>query len=237
MKRLQNKTALITGAASGIGLATAQLFQAEGARVISTDRDTLDVTSEQQWRSTLQSIPDLDILVANAGISHAAPVAEESLDHWRRVFAVNLEGVFLGLKHALPHFRSRQRPGSIVIVGSASGRKASAGAAAYCASKAAVAMLAKVAALEGKSSNIRVNVVSPAGVVTPMWKAMPFFQELEQKHGSEEAAWREIGAVSDQPLEGFAQPLEIARVIAFLASDEASYVTGADVLVDAGFTC
>ncbi len=237
MKRLQNKTALITGAASGIGLATAQLFQAEGARVISTDRDTLDVTSEQQWRSTLQSIPDLDILVANAGISHAAPVAEESLDDWRRVFAVNLEGVFLGLKHALPHFRSRQRPGSIVIVGSASGRKASAGAAAYCASKAAVAMLAKVAALEGKSSNIRVNVVSPAGVVTPMWKAMPFFQELEQKHGSEEAAWREIGAVSDQPLEGFAQPLEIARVIAFLASDEASYVTGADVLVDAGFTC
>lgn len=237
MKRLQNKTALITGAASGIGLATAQLFQAEGARVISTDRDTLDVTSEQQWRSTLQSIPDLDILVANAGISHAAPVAEESLDHWRRVFAVNLEGVFLGLKHALPHFRSRQRPGSIVIVGSASGRKASAGAAAYCASKAAVAMLAKVAALEGKSSNIRVNVVSPAGVVTPMWKAMPFFQELEQKHGSEEAAWREIGAVSEQPLEGFAQPLEIARVIAFLASDEASYVTGADVLVDAGFTC
>jgi NAD(P)-dependent dehydrogenase (short-subunit alcohol dehydrogenase family) len=237
VKRLQNKTALITGAASGIGLATAQLFQAEGARVISTDRDTLDVTSEQQWRSTLQSIPDLDILVANAGISHAAPVAEESLDHWRRVFAVNLEGVFLGLKHALPHFRSRQRPGSIVIVGSASGRKASAGAAAYCASKAAVAMLAKVAALEGKSSNIRVNVVSPAGVVTPMWKAMPFFQELEQKHGSEEAAWREIGAVSEQPLEGFAQPLEIARVIAFLASDEASYVTGADVLVDAGFTC
>lgn len=237
MKRLQNKTALITGAASGIGLATAELFHAEGARVISTDRDTLDVTSEQQWRSTLQSIPDLDILVANAGISHAAPVAEESLDDWRRVFAVNLEGVFLGLKHALPHFRSRQRPGSIVIVGSASGRKASAGAAAYCASKAAVAMLAKVAALEGKSSNIRVNVVSPAGVVTPMWKAMPFFQELEQKHGSEEAAWREIGAVSDQPLEGFAQPLEIARVIAFLASDEASYVTGADVLVDAGFTC
>lgn len=174
MKRLHNKTALITGAASGIGLAAAEVFHAEGARVISTDRDTLDVTSEQQWQSTLQSIPDLDILVANAGISHAAPLSEEPLEEWRRVFAVNLEGVFLGLKHALAHFRSRQRPGSIVIVGSASGRKASAGAAAYCASKAAVAMLAKVAALEGKSSNIRVNVVSPAGVVTPMWLCPSF---------------------------------------------------------------
>lgn len=66
---------------------------------------------------------------------------------------------------------------------------------------------------------------------------MPFFQELERKHGSEEAAWREIGAIADQPLQGFAQPVEVARVIAFLASEEASYVTGADVLVDAGFTC
>jgi 3(or 17)beta-hydroxysteroid dehydrogenase len=244
MQRLAGKTALITGGASGIGRATAELFAREGAAVWVTDRDgagaaavaescggrsaVLDVTREEDWVRCLESL-ELDVLVANAGISHASPLAETSLDDWRRVMAVNLDGVFLGVKHGIRAMKGRR--GSIVIVSSASGLKAAPGAAAYCASKAALRLLSKCAALECQQAGdtIRVNTIHPAGVVTPMWQAMPFFQELAAKHGEEEA-WRMVGA------DKFSTPLQVAQAILFFASDESPTVTGAELAIDSGFT-
>lgn len=257
--RLKGKTALVTGAASGIGRATAILLAREGARVgvsdwdVETARDVagqigsgsqalaLDVTSEMEWERTVATFGRVDILVANAGRSFSKPVVDMTLEEWRQVMAVNLDGVFLGVKHVLRAMRQRgpHATGSIVIVSSASGIKASPNASAYCASKAALRLFAKAVALEcvANGDNIRVNTVHPSGVKTPMWKSMDFFHELVRKHGSEEAAWRALGATgSDAPLKRFATPEEIAHAILFLASDEASYITGAELPVDAGYT-
>jgi 3(or 17)beta-hydroxysteroid dehydrogenase len=244
--RLKDKTALITGAASGIGAATAELFVREGARVWVTDRDeagaasvaatlgaraaALDVTREEDWQRCLDPLTgQLDVLVANAGISHAAPLADMTLADWRHVMAVNLDGVFLGVKHATRAMRGRG--GSIVIVSSASGIKAAPGAAAYCASKAALRLLSKCAALECLNAGeaIRVNTVHPAGVRTPMWESMPFFQELVAQQG-EEAAWQAVGG------QRFSSPLQVAQAILFLASDESPTVTGTELVIDSGFT-
>jgi NAD(P)-dependent dehydrogenase (short-subunit alcohol dehydrogenase family) len=161
-----------------------------------------------------------------------------TLEEWRQVMAVNLDGVFLGVKHAVGTMR-RGRGGSIVIVSSASGIKASPGASAYCASKAGVRMFAKAVALEcrDRGDAIRVNTVHPAGVVTPMWRSMDFFRDLVERHGSEEAAWKAVGAgESNAPLQRFARPEEIAAAILFLASDESSMMTASELVIDAGFT-
>ena len=150
--------------------------------------------------------------------------------------AVNLEGVFLGTKHAIRVMRLSGRGGSIVNVASVSGIKAQAQASAYCASKAAVIMFSKAAALEclGMRQPIRINSVSPAGVKTPMWKTMPFFQELMAKEGSEEAAFQ---ALAQSAASGrWAEPEEVASAILYLASDESSFVTGTNLLFDDGTT-
>jgi NAD(P)-dependent dehydrogenase (short-subunit alcohol dehydrogenase family) len=256
--RLRGKTALVTGAGSGIGQATAVLFGAEGARVAVTDLDggradavagrirdqggecfarVLDVRLEADWTAAIADVVvrwgGLDVLVANAGISFARPIWEMSLEEWRRVQSVNLDGAFLGTKHAVRAMREQGRGGSIVIVSSASGVKASAGASAYGASKAAVRQLARAVALECARDGIRVNTVVPAGVVTPMWEGMPFFQELARERG-EAGAWEALAA--DTPLGRFADPQEIAAGILFLASDESSYVTGTDLVIDGGYT-
>jgi 3(or 17)beta-hydroxysteroid dehydrogenase len=243
MVKLAGKTALITGAASGIGLATASLFAAEGAHVIPTDLTFtgdrhLDVTQEADWERVIGALDRLDILVANAGISFARPVTEMTLDEWRRVMSINLDGVFLGVKHAVRAMR-RGTGGSIVIVSSASGIKASPGASAYCASKAALRLFAKSVALEciNAGDNIRVNTVHPAGVVTPMWQNMPFWNDLVEKHGGEEGAWRSLGAYAEgSPLKRMATPLEIARAILYLASDDSSLTTGSELVIDGGYT-
>lgn len=257
--RLAGKTALITGAASGIGRATALLFAREGARVAATDLDgsgaeavaarireeggsarawTLDVRIEADWEGAIADVVEewdgLDVMVANAGVSFAKPVAEMTLEEWRGVHAVNLDGVFLGTKHAVRAMREAERSGSIVIVSSASGLRASAGASAYCSSKAAVRLFAKTVALECAGEGIRVNTVHPAGVRTPMWEGMEFFRELERAHGGEEGAWRALE--DDSPLGRFAAPEEIAAGILYLSSDEASYVTGAELVIDGGYT-
>jgi 3(or 17)beta-hydroxysteroid dehydrogenase len=256
--RVAGMVALVTGAGSGIGRATAQLLAREGASVIVTDvaepggsetvaaitaaggRATwqrLDVTSEADWEAAIGSVPaawgTLDVLVANAGISFAKPVADMTLDEWRRVMAVNLDGVFLGTKHAVRAMR-QGHGGSIVIVSSASGVKASAGASAYGASKAALRLFAKAVALECRDAGdgIRVNIVLPAGVATAMWKGMDFWNDLLAQHGGDEAAvWRALSGGGR-----FAEPEEIAHAILYLASDEASYVTGAEMVVDNGYT-
>lgn len=233
---LKGKMALVTGAASGIGFAVAQALREQGAVVTGADIAAsadakLDVTSEADWDRVVGALPQLDLLILSAGISQASPLASTSLADWRRVMAVNLDGAFLGVRAAL----RKMQPGSaIVLIGSASGTKAVAGAAAYGCSKAALAMLTRTAALEAKPLGIRVNCLSPAGVVTPMWKTMPFFAEAP----SEEAAWAALGGIDPDksPLERMAFAPEIAQAVLFLCSPAAAGITGINLPVDAGYT-
>jgi 3(or 17)beta-hydroxysteroid dehydrogenase len=259
-RRMEGKIALVAGAASGIGRATALLLARKCAAVFYADIDAegagatagiieetgslassgrLDVTSEESWQSVLDQVTNrfgrLDVLVNSAGISFGRPVTEMSLDEWRRVMAVNLDGVFLGTKQALLALR-RTGGGSIVHISSASGLKSAPGAIAYSASKAAVCMFVKAAAKEclQNGDRIRINTVCPAGVKTPLWREMPFFRDLVATTGSEEAAFQEL-AKSD-PQGRFAEPEEIAQAVLYLASDESLYVTGTDLVIDGGYT-
>ncbi len=250
--------ALVTGAGSGIGRAAAIRLANSGARVLCTDLDPaaaqqaaqairarsgtteslpLDVTAEDQWQAAIRHAVAqwgrLDVLAACAGVSRARPIEGTTLQEWRAVLGVNLDGAFLGVKHAIAAMRS-SGGGSIVIVGSASGIKAANGASAYATSKAALRMFARVAALECAADKIRVNLVHPGAVRTPMWQGMPFFRELVEKSGGEEAAWKEIARGA--PLGRVAEPEEIAEAIAYLASDAAGFVTGAEIVADGGYT-
>jgi 3(or 17)beta-hydroxysteroid dehydrogenase len=256
--RSSNHTVVVTGAASGIGASTARLFAAEGATVYCADIDKagclrtstqihgkagreftlpFDVTVEDQWEAALRRVVDtssrLDVLVNSAGISFGAKVSEMTLADWRRVFAVNLDSIFLGTKHAIRAMTPRG--GSIVNVSSASGIRPSPGASAYSASKAAVGMFTRSVAKECRTFGlpIRVNAVAPGGVKTPMWTTMPFFQELVTQRGSEERAFQ---ALADQNAGvRFAEPESIASAILYLASDAAAMITGAELVIDDGY--
>jgi 3(or 17)beta-hydroxysteroid dehydrogenase len=252
--RVRGKVALVVGAASGIGRAASVLLAEHGAMVWCADRDLagaaatadrfsgksigLEVTREADWEAAMAAVVAghgrLDVLVNSAGISFGGPVAEMSLEDWRRVLAVNLDGAFLGTKHALRAMR--KSGGSIVHVSSAAGLKATPGASAYSTSKAALCMFSRNAAKECVDAGlaIRVNTVCPGGVRTPLWRSMPFFQELIARTGSEDAAFAAMNA-GQPPGSRFAEPEEIALAILYLASDESRYVTGTDLVVDAGF--
>jgi 2-keto-3-deoxy-L-fuconate dehydrogenase len=256
MTSLSGRVALVTGAGSGIGAATAQLFAAHGAVVYCTDLKVtrvldieradstdsqltnlrLDVRQEADWESAVATVlrqqGRLDILVHAAGISAAVPLAETTLAEWRRVFATNVDGTFLAIKHGIRAMRDAG--GTIVVVGSASGIRPAAGATAYSTSKAAVSMLVRAAAKECREGKlpIRINVVSPAGVKTPMWRAMPFFQDLIRQHGSEDAAFAALEADASSR---FAEAEEIAQSVLFLVSDAACHVTGVELPVDGGY--
>lgn len=253
---LSGRVALVTGAGSGIGAATAELLATHGAvvyradlkltRVLdfeqadSTDLQLtnlrFDVREEAEWESAVATVHRqqgrLDILVHAAGISAACLLAETTLAEWRRVFATNLDGTFLAIKHGIRGMRDAG--GTIVVFGSASGIRPAAGAAAYSTSKAAVSMLARAAAKECRENKlpIRINVVSPAGVKTPMWRDMPFFQELIRRHGSEDAAFTALEGEGSGRL---AEPEEIAQSVLFLVSDAAIQVTGVELPVDGGY--
>jgi len=257
--RVAGKVALVTGAASGIGRATAVALGAQGAAIACADINAagaeetagaissgggsawscrLDVTVEPSWQEEVDRIlreqGRLDIAVNCAGIAFACPVADMSLEDWRRVMAVNLEGVFLGTKHAIRAMRLGGRGGSIVNVSSVAGIKAYPKASAYCASKAAGLMFSKAAALEclRMGENIRINSISPAGVKTPIWRTMPFFQDLMAKEGGEEAAYQALSR--SMPFSRWALPEEVAGAILYLASDESSFITGTNLVFDAG---
>ena len=258
-RALEEKRVLITGAASGIGRATARLMAAEGARVAVTDVNgegaeavaeeirsaggdatawALDVADEERWLAILPEVEThwggLDVLVAGAGIGVGKPVTEISLAEWRGLMAVNLDGVFLAVKHTLPYLR-KSTGGNIVIISSVAGIRGFAGSSAYSASKGALRLFAKSVALECAQAGdgVRVNSVHPGGVETPIWQALPTWGRLVAEYG-EEGAYRAMA--SAVPFKRFAKPEEIARGIIYLASDAASYVTGSELVIDGGAT-
>jgi 3(or 17)beta-hydroxysteroid dehydrogenase len=258
MSRLKDKVALITGAASGIGRATALLFGREGARVVLTDVSPSgeqiaqdiraaggqalflvhDVTDETTWLKvitrTLEAFGRLDVLVNNAGIAMSRMVVEMTLAEWREQMAVNLDGVFLGIKHAVRAMRTAGHGGSIVNVASVSGLVGSPGTSAYSASKGGVRMLSKTVAVECAADGIRCNAVFPGGVRTPIWENADWWAGFVQQVGSEEEAWKKLEAAS--PLGRMGEPEDIAEAILYLASDASRYVTGSELVVDGGYT-
>jgi len=238
MARFSGKVAIVTGGASGIGAATATRLASEGAMVMAADLQEpaitsdrvrftrTDVTSADEVRAlvdaTLAAWGQLDILVNNAGTGSLAATPDMELAEWERVFAVNSTAVFLGCHEAIPHMR--ERGGAIVNTASISGLFGDYSMAAYNASKGAVVNYTRALALECAPYGIRVNAVCPGLVETPMASAAiadPVDREF----------W--FGAI---PLGRAARPEDIAAVIAFLASDDAAYMTGANVPVDGGVT-
>jgi 3(or 17)beta-hydroxysteroid dehydrogenase len=253
MSDFAGKVALVTGAASGIGAAVAARLAASGAEVYCADLNCqgaevvasskpkahaidLDVREEAAWVAAMEAVlasgRQLDVLVNCVGVSAASPLPDTTLAEWRHVLATNLDGAFLGTKHGI---RAMRAAGGVIIhVGSASGIRPTPGAAAYSTSKAGLRMLVSTAAKECRDAGlaIRVNLVSPAGVKTPMWRSMSFFQELTRKLGSEEAAY---DAMATGGGGRFIEPDEVARVVCFLASENAQHVTGVELPVDDGY--
>ncbi|MCU0647390.1 MAG: SDR family oxidoreductase [Gemmatimonadaceae bacterium] len=255
MQRFTNRVALVTGAARGIGAACAERLHAEGATVWVTDiRDddgaalaarlgararyaTLDVRDEAAWTRVLAEVHArdgaLDVLVANAGITgfEDGPVPHDpehvSLDAWRAVLATNLDGVMLACRAAIGAMKTRG--GSIVIMASRSGLVGIPGAAAYAAGKAAIRNHAKTVALycAERGYAIRCNAVFPAAILTPMWEPM-----LGPPGPARDAAMAAI--VHDVPLRRMGTVAEVAAAVAYLASDEAAYTTGAELVLDGG---
>lgn len=249
MPRLNTKTCIITGAGRGIGAAIARAFAQEGAAVVVTDKDEgsaadvaheiggeamrLDVTSEQDWETLAEAWPECDVMVNNAGITgfeealrpHDPETA--SLEDWRAVHAVNLDGTFLGCRYAIRAMRARGA-GSIINISSRSGLVGIPAAAAYASSKAAVRNHTKSVALycAEQGLNIRCNSIHPAAILTPMWEPM-------LGTGPDRKA-RMAAFVADTPLRRFGDPDEVAALAVMLASDEASYMTGAEFNIDGG---
>jgi len=203
MQQFKDAVALVTGAASGIGAAVATRLANNGARkliLVDRDEDPVhdfafslpceralvigDVADPQLWRSA--DLTGLTHAVVNAGIASAGPIDTIELDEWRRVMAVNLDGAFLTLQAAMRAIGSTGG-GSIVVTASAAGVKAERGIAAYAASKAGVIQLARVAAQEGAAQNVRVNVIAPGGVETPIWDAVPMFADRAAEVGRDAA--------------------------------------------------
>ncbi len=252
MGRLEGKVAIITGAASGIGRASAILFAREGARVVIVDRnmdglaatkDTIakgggtvelliaDVSEEEDVKAfvghAVTTFGALDVVYANAGvIGGPDPLLEQSVELWRHVLDVNLIGPFLAIKHAAPHMIERKR-GSIVLTASTAGLRANAGGAPYSASKAGVISLAQTAANAFLGTGVRVNAICPGLIETGMTHWL--FETARQRGTA-----GKIGQLN--PLQRAGQPEEIAAMALFLAGEESSYVNGQAFAVDGGLS-
>ncbi len=259
MGRVDGKVALVTGGASGIGLGCAEILAREGAFVIVSDiqdakgEDAVaairkaggkasyvhhDTTSEDEWIAVVGAIERehkrLDILVNNAGIGVGAPtITEMSLADWRRQQAVNVEGVFLGIKHTLPVMRRAKHGGSIINMSSVAGLKGSPTLAAYCATKGAVRLFTKAIAMECANfkDGVRVNSVHPGIIETPIWLSI-----TGANPGAN--APPDLDAMSQMavPLGVKGVPEDIANGVLWLASEESRYVTGAELVIDGGLS-
>jgi 3(or 17)beta-hydroxysteroid dehydrogenase len=251
MGRVEGKIALITGGASGIGFAAATALRDEGAQVVLTDREqallapalaplrqrasirSLDVTREPDWITATDAViaefGRLDILVNCAGVVLLKNIEATTLDEWRALMAVNLDGTFLGCKHAVRAMKDRGG-GSIVNISSVAGIIGSGNLPAYSASKGGVRLLTKSVALHcaRRGYNIRCNSVHPSFVETPMLRSMIASARDPKK--------LEDNFTSAAPLGRLAQPAEIAQTILFLASEESAFTTGAEFVIDGGLT-
>lgn len=250
--RLAGKVALVTGGASGLGAESARRLAREGAKVMLTDVTaeagqavtdeilaaggtaafmTHDVVDEARWievvAETKSRFGRLDILVNSAGIGGGEPLLEATLEGWRRVTGVNLDGTFLGVRHAAP-LMVAAGAGSIINISSILGKVGLPGAASYCASKGGVALFTKAAALELAPLGVRVNSVHPGFIETPM--VMNALRESENENE------RRDMIVSRHAMLRLGVPREIADAIVFLASDESSFMTGSEMVVDGGYT-
>jgi len=248
MAMLQGKTAIVTGAGSGMGKEEALLFASEGAVVVATDVNEAavqavakeieasggtavayahDVASEEEWIQVVEGAVGkfgrIDVLANNAGISLSAGLLDTSLEQWNKVMNINLTSVFLGMKYVIPHMR-KTGGGSIVNISSIAGLTGGSGAGAYTASKGGVRLLTKAAAVDFGKDHIRVNSVHPGFIETPMSAQFINNEQMLQWFLSQTALPR-VGQAS-----------EVAKAVLFLASDLSSYVTGVELPVDGGVT-
>lgn len=235
--RIQGKVVLVTGAASGIGFAVAELFAKEGATVYATDivapaqpypagviSLALDVTSEADWAKAVSAIVEksgrLDVLVNNAGIIAYEPLHDLSMENWLNMIAVDQTGVFLGMREAVRVMRP-QKSGSIINVSSIWGSVAVGAAHAYHAAKGAVRNMSKNAAMTYATEGIRVNSIHPGFIDTPLTQAQaPELNEV---------------VIGSTPMKRAGKPIEIAHGALYLASDESTYVTGTELVIDGGY--
>jgi NAD(P)-dependent dehydrogenase (short-subunit alcohol dehydrogenase family) len=251
--RVEGKVALVTGGASGLGAESARRLAREGAKVVLTDLAadagqavadeieaaggtalflTQDVTDEARWAEVVKTAHDrfgrLDVLVNSAGVAAGLePILEATYEGWRRIIDINLDGTFLGVRAVAPAMAAAGR-GSIINISSILGKVGQPGAAAYCASKGGVLMLTKAVALELAPLGVRVNSVHPGYIETPM--VANAFRQSENENELRDLI------VSRHALGRLGVPREIADAIVFLASDEASFMTGAEMVVDGGYT-
>lgn len=249
--RLKGKTCFVTGAASGIGLAVVEDFLAEGGSVFATDISAhacdeafsgrigaalktaeLDVSDPMAWNRALAAFKEafgaMHVLVNNAGIGDAGGLAEKTLEEWRRVMSVNLDGAFLGCRGAMAAMTDG---GSIVNIASVHGMVAAAESGAYVASKGGVRLLSKQAAVEAAQQGIRVNSVHPGYIETPLLTSG--LAELKAAGGDPEAMKAQMAAL--HPIGRLGRAEEVAKCVTFLASDDASFVTGSELVVDGGY--
>jgi NAD(P)-dependent dehydrogenase (short-subunit alcohol dehydrogenase family) len=257
MAQVSGKVAIVTGGASGIGEACAVTLAREGASVLITDIDDIlgkgvvdritkaggkahylrhDERDEAAWPGIVADAEKqygrLDIMVANAGIGIMSPIATMTLADWQRQQAINLDGVFLSIKHSIPAMK-RVGGGSIVLMSSVAGLRGAPGLAAYSATKGGVRLLAKSVALEHAADNIRCNSVHPGIIATPIWEKIPTGAEGNRRNAPIDPRERAAATV---PLPRVGEAQDIANGVLFLCTDAGNYITGQELVIDGGMT-